>query len=146
MVNTNIDTYVGCSMTSMSDKEYSHFRKVVLEVCDVLDAKGMRSFRAPFEDTVSGFDSPAEVLDIDIKALESMQRFILIYTHKAASSSLIELGYAWKKGVPIDILLKSGVQLPYYLQDEDALLKHNIHMHKFDSEDELPKFVYEIFS
>ena len=146
MVKTNIDTYVGCSMTSMSGEEYSRFRKVVLEVCDVLDAKGLEPFRAPFEDTTDDFDSPAEVLEADMAALENMKRFVLLYTHKAASSSLIELGYAWKMGVPIDIFVKRGVQLPYYLRDEQALVEHNIHMHKFDHESELPKFVYKTFS
>ena len=146
MVNTDIDTYVGVSMTSMSGREYSRFRLILLEVCDVLDAKGMASYRAPFEDTADDFDSPAEVLEADLRALEYMQRFVLIYTHKAASSSLIELGYAWKRGVPIDIFHKDGVSLPYYLRDQEALLEHNIRVHRFTDEESLPHLVYKTFS
>ncbi len=118
---------------------------ILLEVCDVLDAKGMISFRAPFEDTMEGFDSPAEVLDTDLKALENMKQFVLVYTHKAASSSLIELGYAWKRGVPIDIFRKDGVSLPYYLRDQEALLKHNIRVHRFIDEKSLLHLVYKTF-
>lgn len=136
------DTYVACAMSSFPKGDYEQFREILLAVCDSLDTTGRQSYRAPFE-TSAGFHDPAEALLHNLSALEAASLFVLVYTHKEATSSLIELGYALKRQIPILVFAKHGATLPFYLRDAAAVAHHNITIVPFEHEEDLPLIVWQ---
>ena len=141
---TRIDTYVACAMTAMPEEEYTAFRHSVLATCDALAEHGFSPYREPYEMGVESIDTPGEAIALNKPILDGAERFVLIYTHKEGSSSLIELGYAWARGIPIFIFAKRGVKVPYYLRDAEAAREYGIYIHTFDDEREIAGMVRDI--
>lgn len=130
------DTYVACPMSSLSTAEYETLRQTVLAMCDALQAAGHTPYREPFE-TTGDFPDPAAAFEKNIRTLDGAKTFILIYLNKEATSALIELGYALKRGIQIIVFAKAGVTLPYYLRDNDTT-RYGIRIVPFANEAELP--------
>ena len=129
-------------MSSFPTGDYEQFRELLLAVCDSLDTTGRQTYRAPFE-TSAGFHDPAEALVHNLSALEAASLFVLIYTHKEATSSLIELGYALKRQIRILVFARHGTPLPFYLRDDAAADRYGITIVPFEHEEDLPLIVWQ---
>ncbi|MBM3271985.1 hypothetical protein FJY94_01730 [Candidatus Kaiserbacteria bacterium] len=139
------DTYVACSMSSLSREEYEGYRITLLAVCDAIDTTGRIAYRAPFENT-GGFHGPAEALSHNLAALETASSLLYIHTREEASSALIELGYALKRRIPIIVLAKEGVPLPFYLRDADVAATFDMTIASFSNEEDLPIYVWQVLA
>lgn len=138
------NTYVACSMSSLSHEEYATLREIIIAVCNAIDAAGGHAYSDPF-DTTTGFHSPAEALARNVEALEAATAFVYIHTSKEATSALIELGYVLKRRTPITVFAKEGIVLPYYLRDAATAETYGISIVPFKNEEDLPLIVWQAF-
>lgn len=133
------DVYVACAMSALPPEEYEKFRQTVLSLCTRLEEAGRRPFSEPFKVTSDAFDSPQDALLISNRTVDASKIFLLIYTSKAATSSLMELGRAMVRNIPIIILAKRDVPLPYMLREADKADGVNVRTFFFDRMEDLPE-------
>ena len=134
-------------MSSLPPEEYESFRHIVLSVCDALRSKGHKPYSKPFEVSGEDFDSPPEAMKENLHALDNVSSLVLLYTSKEATSALIEVGYALKRGIPIVVFAQEGIRLPFYLRasNDSPHTSDTITIHTFASVDELPAVVAQTF-
>lgn len=133
------NTYIACSMSGLAPEEYKSFRHTILEVCEVIRTLGYIPYSEPFE--AVEFDSPENALKKNLEVLDGADRFVLLYTNKEASSALIELGYALKRGLPIVVFAQEGIKRPFYLRQSYITPDRSIRVESFMTLQDLPIIV-----
>lgn len=73
--------------------------------------------------SIDDYDTPAESAEMDFKAIEDSEVFVIHYPRQVPTSALIELGYAFGKAKKIIIIVPNRKVLPYLAQELDVINK-----------------------
>ena len=102
-----------------SEQQYEIYRKKLLNLYNkVKNHFGEENIFAAFfqTQTFDDYDSPVDSAKIDIAAIDNCDLFCFFYPQKAATSALVELGYAFAKNKQILITSPNIEILPYMVQ------------------------------
>ena len=99
-----------------SKKEYAEYRKIVLELIDILKSNYEVYSEIELINNDYDYDSPAKAAVNDLNKISDSDFFIIHHPKRLQTSTFIELGYALalKK---IIIIISSSSDLPYLAND-----------------------------
>ncbi|MGF1606143.1 MAG: hypothetical protein ACFB22_07370 [Rhodothalassiaceae bacterium] len=118
-----VDIFIGAPMSGFADAAaYEHSRSTILDLVKSLRADGRTVYYAGETiATAEGFSGPQAAAEQDFRALAGAAAFVMIYPGRIASSVLVEIGFAFARGIPCLILANRRADLPYSLIESEKL-------------------------
>ncbi len=125
------DKYYRCFLSApMSSLSDGAFEGAMNEVCGIWDACTTRLGRTFFagldKRSKHDFDDATETLEVDLEAVGSSERFVLVYLEAATSSVLVEAGIALALGLPSVYFVRKKSDLPFMLRRADSAPSTNV--------------------
>lgn len=110
--------FIAAPMNSIAD-EYMAFRNAMIPLVELIKSIFKCEVYFAGEDKLKkeDFSYPPVSFENNIKILDKMDRFILIYPQRISSSVLVEAGWALKAGKKCLFFVKNEEDLPFLLQN-----------------------------
>lgn len=134
--------FIGAPMDSVSPSSYKtnwvdalKLKTVLLEEC------GVKDIFYPGETLESGdFDGQEKSIRKNFIILKESEHYLFLYPEKAASSTLMEIGYAIALSKNMIIYTKSRSELPFMLQHADKVIA-NLKIYEYEKFSDFLKYV-----
>lgn len=131
--------FVSTPMSHLSDSEYTSFHRACKKLNSQL-SKIFISYEVFFlaaqRDSKEKFQDSVETLKKVLAKINNLDKFILIYPQKTASSSLIEIGMALSMKKECLIFTKNKNDLPYLIKD---IYYSNVNIFEYSTIEEISK-------
>lgn len=126
------DAFVAIPMSSIPRKDYEKAKRRLRELITFLSqhAEWAKIFCPPLDLEATNFDSPADALIADVKALENSKRFVAILPAAAPTSVYFEAGIAYQLAKPISIAYASENAMPFLLRGLPSV-RPNVHLFQY---------------
>jgi hypothetical protein len=134
--NQSYDLFLSAPMASFGNNEQYHaLQQNLNSLMPVIKEKCKLSnifYAGENISNVNNFDNQRDALIKNYQAFTNSKYFVLLYTQKIATSSLIELGWAMAHNKPIIIFTKNREMLPFIIQNADAVFD-NIKIYYYEN-------------
>ncbi len=136
------DVFISAPMSFDTDEEYQTFRKLCLEVKESLESCGFNHvyYAGEHYESMQDFDFNQQAAIDDLKALKLSKKLLFIYPQKMVSSSIFEVGYAYRKKLPSVYFYQNTADLPFLMQHLDGTSK-SVSQYECETIQNIPKYI-----